>query len=157
MGSGQEGGFAIDDTIIEKKSCNSKWKTVKTLFKSSFPALPPVTTTVAPTPPPTTTTTTTLAPPSPEFGCDFEDETTCQWEQGGWSIATGAEGAWAPTEDHTMHNGGMNNKHSIKTHTIPFRVRSLHYDNWSQPQRLLTIQPPNRSCQLPVFLVLHAG
>ena len=67
-------------------------------------ALPPITTTTT-TEPPTTTTTTTLAPPDPEFGCDFEDGTSCQWtpKEQPWPITSGGEGG--PSVDHTTHNG----------------------------------------------------
>ena len=74
------------------------------LNDSNCLALPPVTTTTS-TEPPTTTTTTTLAPPDPEFGCDFEEGTSCQWtaKEQPWTITTGAEGG--PSVDHTTHNG----------------------------------------------------
>ena len=70
-------------------------------------ALPPITTTTI-TEPPTTTTTTTLAPPDPEFGCDFEDGTSCQWipKEQPWPITSGGEGG--PSVDHTTHNGETN-------------------------------------------------
>ena len=79
-------------------------------------ALPPITTTT-PTEPPTTTTTTTLAPPDPEFGCDFEDGTSCQWipKEQPWPITSGGEGG--PSVDHTTHNGEPATMYiSIKCH-----------------------------------------
>ena len=71
---------------------------------TNISALPPITTTT-PTEPPTTTTTTTLAPPDPEFGCDFEDGTSCQWipKEQPWPITSGGDGG--PSVDHTTHNG----------------------------------------------------
>ena len=77
---------------------------VSTINNNNFSAMPPITTTTT-TEPPTTTTTTTLAPPDPEFGCDFEDGTSCQWtpKEQPWPITSGGEGG--PSVDHTTHNG----------------------------------------------------
>ena len=73
------------------------------------------TTTTTPewTEPTSTVTSTTLAPPDPEFSCNFEAGDFCQWiskGEGGlvpWSITQGSSSDedTDPESDHTYHNG----------------------------------------------------
>ena len=110
MGTGTE-GLAIDDIIIEQKSCESMFSFKLLIISSIFSVLPATAaTTHSPTP---TTTTTILAPPSPTYGCDFEQGTFCKWtvEQGGsltdWLVSSrdSDSNSLLPHEDHTFHNG----------------------------------------------------